>query len=46
MEWTVLDWNEPAINFYKRSGARHMTEWHLYRLVKEDVERIAGKENG
>jgi GNAT superfamily N-acetyltransferase len=46
MEWTVLDWNEPAINFYKRSGARHMREWHLYRLVKADMERIAGKENG
>ncbi len=43
MEWTVLDWNEPAINFYKRSGARHMKEWHLYRLVREDMERIAGK---
>jgi len=40
MEWTVLDWNEPAINFYRRAGARHMKEWHLYRLVKEDMERI------
>ena len=40
MEWTVLDWNELAINFYKRSGARHMKEWHLYRLVKEDMVRI------
>jgi len=29
-----------AINFYRRSGARHMKEWHLYRLVKEDMERI------
>jgi GNAT superfamily N-acetyltransferase len=40
MEWTVLDWNELAIKFYRRSGARHMREWHLYRLVKEDMERI------
>ena len=40
MEWTVLDWNEPAINFYRRSGARHMKEWHLYRLVSDDMERI------
>jgi GNAT superfamily N-acetyltransferase len=44
MEWTVLDWNELAINFYKRSGARHMKEWHLYRLVKEDMERILEKQ--
>jgi hypothetical protein len=43
MEWTVLDWNELAINFYRRSGARYMKEWHLYRLVKEDMERILDK---
>jgi hypothetical protein len=44
MEWTVLDWNEPAINFYRRSGARHMKEWQLYRLVREDMVRILEKE--
>lgn len=33
VEWTVLDWNELAINFYKRAGAAHMKEWHLYRIV-------------
>lgn len=44
MEWTVLDWNELAINFYRRSGARHMKEWLLYRLVKEEMERILGEE--
>jgi GNAT superfamily N-acetyltransferase len=40
MEWTVLDWNEPAINFYKRSGAKQMKEWLLYRLVREDMKKI------
>ena len=40
MEWTVLDWNEPAINFYRRSGAKHMKEWHLYRLVKEEIDSL------
>lgn len=40
MEWTVLDWNYLAIDFYKRLGATHMKEWHLYRLVREDMERI------
>jgi GNAT superfamily N-acetyltransferase len=44
MEWTVLDWNELAIKFYRRSGATHMKEWHLYRLAKEDMERILGEE--
>jgi GNAT superfamily N-acetyltransferase len=33
MEWTVLDWNELAINFYKRAGAIHMKEWHHYRII-------------
>jgi GNAT superfamily N-acetyltransferase len=44
MEWTVLDWNQIAIDFYRRLGARHMQEWHLYRLVREDMERILATE--
>jgi GNAT superfamily N-acetyltransferase len=40
MEWSVLDWNQLAINFYKKLGARHMSEWHLYRLNRTDMERI------
>lgn len=40
MEWTVLDWNQLAIDFYRRLGATHMKEWHLYRLVREDMRRI------
>jgi GNAT superfamily N-acetyltransferase len=33
MEWTVLDWNQLAKDFYEKSGARHMSEWQLYRIV-------------
>jgi GNAT superfamily N-acetyltransferase len=33
MEWTVLDWNQLAIDFYQRLGATHMKEWHLYRIL-------------
>ena len=40
MEWTVLDWNQLAIDFYHRLGAAHMKEWLLYRLVREDMESI------
>lgn len=40
MEWTVLDWNRLAIDFYGRLGARHMAEWQLYRLVRDDMERV------
>ncbi|HTY00313.1 MAG TPA: GNAT family N-acetyltransferase [Bacteroidota bacterium] len=41
MEWTVLDWNTPAIEFYRRFGAKHMKEWHLYRLAGQEIERVA-----
>ncbi len=40
MEWTVLDWNQLAINFYRRLGATHMQDWHLYRLLRSDMEKI------
>ena len=33
LEWSVLDWNEPSIAFYKALGARAMEEWTIYRVV-------------
>lgn len=39
MEWAVLDWNRPAQDFYRRYGARHLKEWHLYRLTRDQVEK-------
>lgn len=41
MEWTVLDWNEPALRFYERMGARVMKEWKLCRLTGDGLERVA-----
>jgi hypothetical protein len=41
MEWTVLDWNEPALRFYERMGARVMMEWKLCRLTGDSLERVA-----
>jgi GNAT superfamily N-acetyltransferase len=32
MEWAVLDWNEPAIEFYKNLGAKPMEDWKIFRL--------------
>lgn len=40
LEWAVLDWNQLAIDFYKRFEARHLKEWQLYRLGRSDMERI------
>ncbi|MFC7396750.1 GNAT family N-acetyltransferase [Chelatococcus sp. GCM10030263] len=41
LEWWVLDWNEPAIGFYKRHGAVLMDDWTLCRLSGEPLKRLA-----
>jgi GNAT superfamily N-acetyltransferase len=33
MEWTVLDWNRPALNFYDKIGAQPLSDWILYRMT-------------
>ena len=41
MEWAVLDWNEPAIQFYNKLGARPMDEWTVFRLKADGITRLA-----
>jgi GNAT superfamily N-acetyltransferase len=41
MEWEVLDWNEPSIQFYKKLGAVPLDEWTKYRLTAEAIEKLA-----
>ena len=41
MEWAVLDWNEPAIKFYRALGAKPMDEWTVFRLTRDGIERLA-----
>ncbi|MBP0582980.1 GNAT family N-acetyltransferase [Labrys sp. LIt4] len=41
LEWSVLDWNEPAIGFYERQGAVLRKEWIGCRLAGEALERLA-----
>jgi GNAT superfamily N-acetyltransferase len=41
MEWSVLDWNQPAIDFYESLGARRMTEWQICRLTGDALKRYA-----
>jgi GNAT superfamily N-acetyltransferase len=40
-EWSVLDWNTPAIEFYEALGARPQSEWTIYRLAGEALQRFA-----
>ena len=39
MEWAVLEWNEPALAFYRRLGARHLADWQVFRLDRAALER-------
>jgi GNAT superfamily N-acetyltransferase len=41
MEWAVLDWNEPAIRFYRALGAKPMDEWTVFRLTPEEIAKLA-----
>jgi GNAT superfamily N-acetyltransferase len=41
LEWAVLNWNEPAIGFYRSVGARPMDEWTVYRIDDEPLRRLA-----
>lgn len=40
MEWTVLDWNEPAIEFYRGLGAQQLEEWRIFRLTGPALEKF------
>ncbi len=41
LEWSVLNWNESAIGFYRALGARPMDEWTVYRIDDEPLRRLA-----
>jgi GNAT superfamily N-acetyltransferase len=41
MEWAVLTWNEPAIEFYKKIGAVSLDEWRVFRLTGDGIGRLA-----
>ena len=42
-EWAVLDWNEPAINFYRAMGAIGMDEWRVQRVAGDALVKLAGR---
>ncbi len=45
IEWAVLDWNEGAIRFYCRFGARRQDEWLRYSLEEPEIRRLVGLAN-
>jgi GNAT superfamily N-acetyltransferase len=42
LEWSVLDWNQPAIEFYKRLGATVMPDWRICRVSDDQLANLAG----
>jgi hypothetical protein len=46
LEWAALDWNELALGFYRRLGARTMGEWVTHRLEGEALSRLAEQTGG
>jgi GNAT superfamily N-acetyltransferase len=46
LEWAVLDWNEPAIGFYRALGAVSLDEWTTYRLSGAALQELAGEGHG
>ena len=41
LEWAVLDWNTPSIEFYKSLGAKPMDEWTVFRLTEDAIESLS-----
>ena len=44
MEWTCLDWNTKAQAVYEKLGAKHLREWYLYRLTRDDMGSVIASE--
>ncbi len=43
LEWNVLDWNEPAIRFYEKSGAKVLEDWRVVQMNEEGIELFLEK---
>jgi GNAT superfamily N-acetyltransferase len=43
LEWSVLDWNRPAVDFYRGHGARPLDDWTVYRIDDEALRRLASE---
>jgi len=43
MEWTALNWNQPALEFYNSRRAKILEDWKILRLTESGIEAIAGQ---
>lgn len=40
IEWVVLNWNKPAIDFYEKSGAKILTDWQTVQMTKDNIKQF------
>jgi GNAT superfamily N-acetyltransferase len=43
LEWSVLDWNQPAIDFYKKLGALPMSDWTMFRITGKSLDELTDR---
>ena len=41
LDWCALDWNEPALRFYEKLGARQLEDWRMFRLERDGMHRLS-----
>ncbi|MFL5834678.1 MAG: GNAT family N-acetyltransferase [Solirubrobacterales bacterium] len=46
LEWCALEWNEPALEFYAKIGARRLDDWRMLRLERDGIARLVGEGDG
>ncbi len=46
LDWVALEWNEPALDFYAKFGARRLDDWKMLRLEKDGIRRLVGEGDG
>jgi GNAT superfamily N-acetyltransferase len=46
LEWCALEWNEPALDFYKGIGAERLDDWRMLRLERDGILRLVGEGQG
>jgi GNAT superfamily N-acetyltransferase len=46
LEWVALNWNEPALSFYEKLGARRLNDWIIHRLEQDGIRRLVGEGEG
>lgn len=42
LDWCALDWNEPALRFYEKLGAKSLQDWRMFRLELDGIRRLGG----